>query len=284
MSCLGLKIDVDTYRGMREGVPALARILDGYGLKGSFFISFGPDRSGLAVLQLLRPAFLKKMLRTNAPGLYGWKTALYGTLLPAPLIGAAVPGAVRSLAAAGHEVACHAWDHRLWQDWLFLMSRRSVERWFERLFSAYERIIGSRPCTFGAPGWLMDRRSLEIVSRYKLDYLSCTRAPAPFIFAENSMLEIPSNMPCIEEAGFEGVMRAIKVGAAGPGPRVLPVHAEVEGILYQKQFREMLDLALSSGCRICPVCEIAETLDRRSLPARRLTMGLLPGRGCKCAV
>ena len=71
MPDLALKVDVDTFRGMKEGVPAIAEILTGYGLKASFFISFGPDRSGLAVLQLLRPSFLKKMIRTNAPGLYG---------------------------------------------------------------------------------------------------------------------------------------------------------------------------------------------------------------------
>ncbi len=284
MPDLALKVDVDTFRGMNEGVPAIAEILAEYGLNASFFISFGPDRSGLAVLQLLRPSFLKKMIRTNAPGLYGWKTALYGTLLRAPMIGMDFPETIRGLMMSGHEVACHAWDHRLWQDWLFLMSRSSIEAWFAKMAGAYFHITGSVPKSFGAPSWMMDKRSLEVVATYNLSYLSCTRAPAPFVFAENSMIEVPSNMPCIEEVGTDGVMAAIKDRSDSPVPQVLPVHAEVEGMVYQGQFKEILNLAVSLGYRICPVHEIASGLKKDRLPIRPLTMGLIPGRAFKCAV
>lgn len=284
MPDLALKVDVDTRRGMEEGVPALAEIMKEYRLPASFFVSFGPDRSGLAVIQLLRPSFLKKMLRTNAPGLYGWKTALYGTLLPAPMIGLALPDMIRTLAADGHEIACHAWDHRLWQDWLFLMSTRTIQSWFAKLNNAYIQVTGRQPKAFGAPSWTMDKRSLKAVAAYKLEYLSCTRAKAPFIFAENGMPEVPSNLPCIEETGMEGVMAAIRDNASSTIPQVLPIHAEVEGMLYRKQFREMLDLALASGYRIRRLDEIAGGLERGKLPVRPLTLGLIPGRAFKCLV
>ena len=79
---LGLKVDVDTRRGMERGVPSLLDALTAFRVPATFFLSFGPDNSGKAVYQLLRnPRFLVKMLRTNAPGLYGFRTALYGTLL-----------------------------------------------------------------------------------------------------------------------------------------------------------------------------------------------------------
>jgi len=285
MPDLALKIDVDTRRGMEEGVPALAEILEEYRLPASFFVSFGPDRSGLALIQLLRPAFLMKMLRTNAPGMYGWKTALYGTILPAPLIGLAFPDLIRDLSGAGHEIACHAWDHRLWQDWLFLMSTRAIESWFTKLNNAFVQVTGIQPKAFGAPSWTMDRRSLKAVAAYgSLYYLSCTRARAPFVFAENNMLEVPSNLPCIEETGVDGVMAAIRESTSCTDPQVLPVHAEVEGMQYRRQFREMLDLALASGYRIRRLDEIAGGLDRKTLPVRPLKLGLIPGRAFRCAV
>jgi undecaprenyl phosphate-alpha-L-ara4FN deformylase len=43
---LGLKIDVDTRRGMEEGVPALLSALASAGVPATFFLSFGPDNSG----------------------------------------------------------------------------------------------------------------------------------------------------------------------------------------------------------------------------------------------
>jgi hypothetical protein len=284
MPDLALKVDVDTFRGMKEGVPVIVEILSAYGLKASFFISFGPDRSGLAVLQLLRPSFLKKMIRTNAPGLYGWKTALYGTLLRAPMIGIDFPEITQGLIKAGHEVACHAWDHRLWQDWLFLMRRNSIEAWFAKMVGAYFQITGSLPKAFGAPSWVINNKSLKVAATYNLSYLSCTRAPEPFVFAENSMIEVPSNMPCIEEVGIDGVMAAIKDKAEGIVPQVLPIHAEVEGMMFQGHFRKMLDLALSLEYRICLVQDIAAGLDKDKLPVRPLTMGLIPGRAFRCAV
>jgi len=89
---LGLKVDVDTYVGMKKGVPRLLRTLKDFGVKATFFLSFGPDSSGRAVVQLVKnPLFLKKMLRTGAGRLYGWKTALYGTVLPSPMTALSFP-------------------------------------------------------------------------------------------------------------------------------------------------------------------------------------------------
>jgi hypothetical protein len=46
------------------------------GVKATFYLSMGPDRSGLAALSALRPGFLAKMTRTGAASVYGWRTVL----------------------------------------------------------------------------------------------------------------------------------------------------------------------------------------------------------------
>ncbi len=281
---LALKVDIDTHRGMAEGVPRIAEVLKDMGVRASFFVSFGPDRSGLAVLQLFRPSFLWKMIRTNAPGLYGWKTALYGTILPAPMIGIAYPRMIQNLIDAGHEIACHAWDHRVWQDWLPLMRQRSIDEWFSKMVSGYREVVGSPPKAFGAPGWVMNARALKAAASYHFTYLSCTRAKSPFIFAENDMIEIPSNLPCIEEVGVEGVYAALHENADGSIPQILPVHAEVEGLVYTTEFREILNKSINKGYRILRLDELSSRITRESLPVRGLRMGRIPGRAFKCAI
>ena len=200
MAMLGLKIDVDTYWGMKNGVPCLLQTLKEFNLKGTFFLSIGPDNSGRAALQLIKnPLFLKKMMRTNAPALYGWKTALYGTLLPAPMIALSFPEIVNDIIAAGHEVQFHAWDHRRWQDELPDKSENWIREWFSKGIAGFEKLTGKKPTAFGAPSWLIDDRVLTIIKEYKFDYLSCTRAKAPFIHEIANVLEIPSDLPCFEE-------------------------------------------------------------------------------------
>ena len=193
MPMLGLKIDVDTYWGMKNGVPSVLQTLKEFNLKGTFFLSIGPDNSGRAALQLIRnPLFFKKMMRTNAAALYGWRTALYGTVLPAPMIALSFPQIVKEIIAEGHEVQFHAWDHRRWQDELSRKSENWIRDWFAKGIAGFEKLTENKPTAFGAPSWLIDDRVLEILKEYKFDYVSCTRAKAPFIHEAINILEIPS--------------------------------------------------------------------------------------------
>jgi hypothetical protein len=285
MPMLGLKIDVDTYWGMKNGVPSLLQTLKEFNLKGTFFLSIGPDNSGRAALQLIRnPLFFKKMMRTNATALYGWRTALYGTVLPAPMIALSFPQIVKEIIAEGHEVQFHAWDHRRWQDELSRKSEDWIRDWFARGIAGFEKLTENKPTAFGAPSWLIDDRVLEIIKEYKFDYVSCTRAKAPFIHGAINVLEIPSDLPCFEEIDAKNGVSVITDLLNDGVIHVLPVHAEVEGGIFQNQFRELLKKALSMNIEIVPMKAIKDKLDIKTLPVRKYKMELLPGRHSPCAV
>ena len=285
MPMLGLKIDVDTYWGMKNGVPSLLQTLKQFNLKGTFFLSIGPDNSGRAALQLIKnPLFLKKMMRTNALALYGWKTAFYGTLLPAPMIALSFPQVVKDIIAAGHEVQFHAWDHRRWQDELTVKSVNWIREWFARGMSGFEKLTGRKPTAFGAPSWLIDDRVLSIIKEYKFEYLSCTRANASFIHETINVLEIPSDLPCFEEIDAQKGVSIISDLLKDGKTQVLPVHSEVEGGIFQNQFRELLKKALSMNIEIVPLNKIKDKLDIKTLPRRKYKMELLPSRHSVCAV
>src|SRR5258705_13980381 len=113
---LALKIDVDTYRGTREGVPRLMEALKRHGCGATFLFSPGPDHTGRAIRRALRPGFMQKVGRTSVVSHYGFPTLLYGTLVPGPDIGRRCAAVMKSVREAGFEVGIHTWDHVKWQD------------------------------------------------------------------------------------------------------------------------------------------------------------------------
>lgn len=98
------------------------------------------------------------------------------------------------------------------------------------------------------------------------------------------MVEIPSNLPCIEETGVDGVLEKLKSRADSSVIQVLPVHAEVEGGLYRKQFAHILDVALSLGYTIKKMVDAVRDIDRSALSTRPLKLGMIPGRAFKCSI
>jgi hypothetical protein len=245
----------------------------------------GPDSSGRAIFQLIKnPLFLKKMLRTHAGRLYGWRTALYGTLLPSPMIALSFPELVKQIVSAGHEVEFHAWDHRRWQDELYAHSYEWIHEWFQKGINAYRKLLGREPSSFGAPAWLIDDRVLEIVGKNSFLYLSCTRAKEPFIHETSGLIEIPSDLPCPEEIGFgQGVSKIFDILKDGE-THILPVHAEVEGGIGGRYFIELLEKVCQMDYQFLLLSQMRELLQPETLQVRKYRMEQLPGRSIPCAV
>ena len=64
---LALKVDVDTYRGTRDGVPRLVELLKKHDAGATFLFSLGPDHTGRAIKRMFRRGFFKQ----GAPHLGG---------------------------------------------------------------------------------------------------------------------------------------------------------------------------------------------------------------------
>ena len=286
ISQLALKVDVDTYVGMRDGVPALQRALDARGIPASVYVSCGPDHSGRALRRLLKPGFLAKMLRTNAPGMYGWRTLLYGTLLPGPQIARSFPDHLRALAAAGHEVGVHGYDHVYWHDRLNGLGAEETAAELRRGLAVFAELTGHPATAFAAPGWQCTAHSLAAIDAAGLRYHSCTRGYAPYrpraggrVFATP---EIPTTWPTLDEVyGRVGTdipsLTAFYLAAVRPGLNVHTIHAEVEGMSLRPLFESLLD-ALRARVEFVRLIDVAERLDVSALPVCEVANGTTEGR------
>jgi peptidoglycan/xylan/chitin deacetylase (PgdA/CDA1 family) len=292
---LSLKVDVDTHDGMRDGAPRLLETFRQEGVKATFFLSFGPDNAGKAILNVFKQkGFLKKMVKTSAPSLYGIRTILSGTLLPARPIATKFPEIVRQIESEGHECEIHAWDHRRWQDHIESMTLKEIEKEFHRSGEAYQNILNHPARAVAAPSWKITNTVIKAEAGMGLVYASDLRGGPPCFLKSDigvlSPLQIPTTGPCLEELLTLGVSREdawisrITDAALASSWPVIALHAEVEGGPYYGFLKTLLDTLKSSGFTFVPLNVMAQILHKQDktrqnfIPVRRLSRTSLPGR------
>jgi len=287
---VALKVDVDTDRGTREGVPALAALLDEFSAPASFLFSLGPDNTGKAIRRVFRPGFFQKVSRTSVVQMYGIRTLLNGTLLPAPHIGRRHAEVMRRVRDAGFEIGIHCNDHFKWQDYLFKMSLEQTREEFALALREFRRIFGQDAATAGAPGWQANTNSRQVYDEAGFLYASDTRGESPF-FPEIDgrvfkTLEIPSTLPTFDELlgrpeypeekivpHYVSLLRADR-------PNILTIHAEIEGMAKLPLFRNLLSAFSEKGVRFVRMDDLAREIlaNRESVPVLPLVMAEIDGR------
>lgn len=293
---LALKIDADTDRGTREGVPRLIDILSRYGAGATFLFSLGPDHTGRALKRVFRPGFLKKVSRTSVVEHYGVRTLLYGTLLPGPDIGRRNAGVMRRARDAGYEVGIHTYDHIKWQDHVAARDAAWTRKEMQRGYDRYVEIFGCPAHTHGAAGWQMNAHAFRLTAELGFRYASDTRGTHPFLPVCEGVTvpcpQLPTTLPTLDELIGRDGMTAENVHRRllgmtredAPAGHVYTLHAELEGQKFAPVFERLIEGWLAQGYVLASLADLSRGLDLARLPRHAVVQGTVPGRSGTLAV
>jgi len=299
---IGLKVDVDTLRGTREGCPKLTALFKKLGVDATFYFSVGPEQPGRAMRRVFRKGFAQKVARTSVLKHYGLKTLLYGVLLPGPDIGLKAGAVMRGVHERGFEVGLHTYDHVRWQDYVAGASEEWTRIEFERGMNAFERVFGFYPKSHAAAGWQINAHALELEREYGLAFASDTRGRSPFwpmlAARRSSCPQLPTTLPTFDELlGREGIdessiadavfrqsERNAASATAANGLQVFTLHAELEGMLLLNSFESLLLKWQAAGVTITRMATIHQLAIQRPMPDQTVVMGEVPGRSGLLAV
>lgn len=300
---LALKIDVDTLKGTRVGVPALIAVLKKHQAGATFLFSLGPDHTGRAIKRVFRKGFLSKVKRTSVVSHYGFPTLLYGTLLPGPDIGRRCGDILRNTRDEGFEVGIHTWDHVKWQDGAADEDAMWTRRQMMLAQDRFTDIFKTPARTHGAAGWQMSKHALRLTQELGFDYCSDGRAAwrhgTPHFPVVNAEIidcpQLPTTLPTLDELiGIDGCteenvdQRILRLTEQPPPPiararvpmaaHVFTLHAELEGMRLKPAFEKMLCGWKAQGYELVATESLHRNLERTHLPYFEAKSGALPGR------
>lgn len=296
MNQVVLKVDVDTYLGTLNGVPALLELFERYDIKASFLFSVGPDNTGRAIRRVFRKGFLQKVGRTSVVSHYGLRTLMNGVIKPGPHIGRKAASVMRQVAAAGHEVGIHCYDHVKWQDFVAGKNLKWTQREMEKALEAFKEALQMAPQTIGAAGWQLNRFTIALEEQMGFRYASDVRGREPFSptmeGVSSNCVQLPTTLPTLDEIiGSDGIDSSncwetilAKSREQLPCGHVYTLHAELEGMKLMPVIEKLLEQWKASGFDFLTLQQLHASLDHTSLPKQEITWAEVDGRSGLLAV
>ena len=254
MKILALKIDVDSHRGYREGVPSLLELFDRRNIIASFFFSMGPDK------------------------LPGFWSRLRGETCPTIISSA--PGIIRDADRRGHDCGIHAWNPQEWKRDLDRLPVTTLEAILRKAVKNYIERTGHAPHGSAAPGWCVSDMSLRIQDELNVEYGSDTLGFYPFIPKMGRKIfstpQIPTTLPQLEQVRKQHPALKIEqlastmIESLQDGLNVLSLRAENEGIAQLELMEKILECCKSNEVRVLDLLSVSKTLQKKTLPVSEI--------------
>jgi undecaprenyl phosphate-alpha-L-ara4FN deformylase len=231
MSYAGLRIDIDCVRDA-EMLPVLLDMLNGHGIKATFFVSTGPDNIARNIKNCLNPL---NLIRKKAFKRYGL-TIFNGLIFKRQVQESKTLDLILD---AGHELGLHGYDHYNWMKDLDSKSREEISALISRGCELFEQALGFYPKSFASPGFTVNSSFLSVLDdfgfRYSSDFIA-EQAFYPEIGGKVCRtLQIPVSMRSFGELNYDGlsnnqILKVVMDRLSRSSPFVLYCHPSYEPV------------------------------------------------------
>ncbi len=291
---LAFKVDVDTYLGTKNGVPALRRIFNRHDVGASFFFSLGEDQMGRSIFRIFQKGFFKKCSKSGVLSNYPLRSLLSGTLLPSPLISNECAEEIKSVQRDGFECGVHCWNHYRWQNFLSKMSAEDVAKDVKNAFASLRDIIDGKIVSCASAGWQVSSDYLALEDAHQLLYASDCRGAFPFLPKFDGRIfktpQIPTTLPTLDEIlcekNISDVADCYEAQILSSEMSVMTIHAELEGGVHRDWFENFLLRLKRKDVEFISLRDYAKAFTEggASLPVCEMSMSPFPNRGGFLAV
>ena len=194
-----VRIDLESDRGIREGLPRLLDLFKKHNILGSFYLTMGGESNIFEILENRGP--MKGSAKRKIK-IWSFWDKLRIVLFPKKFV-RRNKDILKRILEEDHELGLHGYKHRVWT-----RNLGSLDLNFEikRMVEEYNHIFGVRPISFAAPGFNTNNKVLRILEMEGIRYISDFLGRKNYGKLKNIPIEICglNRMPFIEYHVGEG--------------------------------------------------------------------------------
>ncbi|MFH1308563.1 MAG: polysaccharide deacetylase family protein [Patescibacteria group bacterium] len=246
----GLRIDLESDKGIRYGVPNLLKLLREFGFKASFYVTMGGESGIFEILKYRGPI----------PGAGERKVRIFSlfeklriALFPKDFVTSNV-GVLRQILADGHELGIHGWKHRAWTR---ALDKIDYKKHIGFAVRKYIRLFKKKPDTFCSPGFRTNKKVIEYLDHLDFKVISDLPEFSKIFRMANVPITIKgkNNTPIIESGGsFEYIKDQIQKQE----PAIMYIHGMYECIRKLGMLRKIFEYLRDNKIQVKTIREIGK--------------------------
>lgn len=160
-----LRVDVESNKGIKTGIPKLLDLLKKYDLKASFYLTMGGESN---LLDLLK--YKKNLTSAGERKIKIWslKEKLRMALLPKDFV-KNNKKVLKRIINEGHELGIHGYKHRVWTRGLEKIDfKKHIIKAKKKFFD----LFGFYPTSWSSPGWNTNKKVIQELEKQEIKFIS----------------------------------------------------------------------------------------------------------------
>lgn len=188
-----IRIDLESQKGIRDGLPNLLRLFKKHGVKGSFYLTMGGESN---VFEILGNRGKLKTTAERKIKLWSKKDKIRMVLSPIDFV-KKNRQLLKKIISDGHELGLHGWKHR---EWTRNLDNVNLKARLKQMTSRYKEYFGKRATSWASPGFNTNKNVLRELENSGIYHISDFKEKQNFGKIKNVPINIcgGNRMPFIE--------------------------------------------------------------------------------------
>ena len=203
-----LRVDVDTFEGLKKGIPRIVALAEKYEIPLTIYLSLGKYATGRNIFRKVRNRE-KVEFRIPPWKRNDFKSLLRGIILPVGKIRSKEKSYLQTLEEEEKlEIHPHGYNHVNWSAKFHKLSNEETKKSINNIIAEYESIFSKKPISNAAPNFNVNKHYFQILAdngfKFAADFKYSNAFNLQLESNGSKITQLPVTEPTIEDLIYMG--------------------------------------------------------------------------------